>query len=172
MKWLRRVRAALVMGLTWAVVWLPVGVLVEEPIARITDAAPRGSETVLVVEDEPAVRLVAVRALTNLGYRVLEAADGGAALEEFGPRLFEIDLMLTDVLMPNLGGVELARSFRARRPDLPIVFMSGFAGRDPSSADEDALLGPMLEKPFTRADLADAVRRRLDQDQSLQTERR
>ncbi len=151
-------------------VWLPVGVMEVEPIARISDAAPRGSETVLVVEDEPAVRLVAVRALTNLGYRVLEAADGGAALEEFGPRLFEIDLMLTDVLMPNLGGVELARAFRVRRPELPIVFMSGFAGRDAAGAGEDALLGPMLAKPFTRADLADAVRRRLDQAQSLQTE--
>ena len=65
-------------------------------------------------------------------------------------------------LMPKLGGVELARALRVRRPDLPIVFMSGFAGRDSAWAGEDALLGPMLAKPFTRAGLADAVRRRLD----------
>ncbi len=142
-------------------VWLPVGI-VEERADRVTDEAPRGSETVLVVEDEPAVRLVAVRALTNLGYRVVEAPDGEAALQEFGPRLFEIDLMLTDILMPKLGGVELAKAFRALRPGLPIVFMSGFAGPEPQSSGEAIHLGPMLAKPFTRADLASAVRGRLD----------
>ena len=142
-------------------VWLPAGVVVEEPAARVADAAPRGSEVVLVVDDEPAVRLVAVRALGNLGYQVLEAPHGGAALEEFGHRLSDIDLLLTDILMPTLGGVELARAFRARRPDLPIVFMSGYAG-DSAWAGEALLLGPMLEKPFTRAGLADVVRRRLD----------
>lgn len=142
-------------------VWLPVGVVVEEP-ARVTDPAPRGSEVVLVVEDEASVRSVAVRILSNLGYQVLEAPDGAAALEGFGHRLSDIDVVVTDVLMPRLGGVELARALRARRPDLPIVFMSGFAGRDSAWAGENALLGPMLAKPFTRAGLADAVRRRLD----------
>ena len=142
-------------------VWLPAGV-VEAPVARETDATPRGSEVVLVVEDEPAVRLVAVRILANLGYQVLEAPNGAAALEEFGHRLSDFDLVVTDVLMPKLGGIELARALRARRPDLPIVFMSGFAGRDSAWAGDDALLGPMLAKPFTRSALADMVRRRLD----------
>lgn len=142
-------------------VWLPAGVIVEEPVVR-ADAAPRGSEVVLVVDDDPAVRLVAVRILGNLGYRVLEASDGRVAVEEFGHRLAEIDLMLTDVRMPDLDGIELARELRRRRPDLPIVFMSGFVGRESAWAGEDAFLGPMLVKPFTRTGLAEMVRGRLD----------
>ncbi len=144
-------------------VWIPVSVGAEEREVRPPEVAPRGAEAVLVVDDEPVVRLVAAGALSRLGYRVFEAVDGGVALEQFGDRLTEIDLLLTDVLMPNLGGIDLARAFRARRPDLPIVFMSGFSGRDTEWSGEEAQLGPMLPKPFTRVGLADIVRDRLDQ---------
>lgn len=118
---------------------------------------PTGSERILVVEDEMAVRLVATRTLQSLGYTVAEAADGAEALEQWGDRLGEIDLVLSDVLMPRMGGLELAKEFRARRADLPMLLMSGFAGHDTEWGRDI----PLLEKPFSRSGLAEAVRREL-----------
>lgn len=141
-------------------VWLPTW----RGEAPRTDSItrPTGTETILLVEDEGAVRQVATRILSLLGYRVLEAADGAAALELAESQLDTIDVVVTDVMMPHVSGPELARALRARKPRLPVVFMSGYAGLDNTALTELSTLGPMVAKPFEQDTLASAVRRELD----------
>jgi PAS domain S-box-containing protein len=122
--------------------------------------APRGTENVLVVEDEPAVRLLACRVLRALGYEVVEARNGDEALEVLQRRSSTIDLMLTDMVMPRMSGRELAERARRVDPGLRILFMSGYPGS--SVLDGDAAVRHFLPKPFTRAVLASAVRQALD----------
>ena len=124
-----------------------------EPRADLT-----GSATLLLVEDEEAIRAFASRALIAKGYRVLVAASGVEAAEIFAERGDEIDLLLTDVIMPELDGPSLVRMVRAERPDLKVIFMSGYA--DGASVDE---LGhaQFLPKPFTLIALAEVVKSEL-----------
>ncbi|SDC97417.1 PAS domain S-box-containing protein [Sphingomonas sp. YR710] len=116
-------------------------------------------ETVLVVEDDASVRHLSVSSLSELGYHVHEAADGPAAL-----RLIEeqpIDLIFTDMVMPGMSGLELARSVRSARPDIHILFTSGYA------RSEGAPLDPgydLLQKPFTFHQLAKKIRETLDKE--------
>ena len=114
-------------------------------------------ETVLLVEDEPAVRGLFAQALRQAGYTVIEARNGAEALEMFVKIHGNIDLLLTDVRMPFLGGSELAAKLLALRPDLRLLYISGYAAK--------VELGPnaaLLQKPFVRADLLRAVRSVLD----------
>jgi len=142
-------------------VWLPVWT--GDPIApNGADPRPTGNETILLVEDELAVRQVASRMLTLLGYQVLEAEDGAAALALAEQRGSSIDIVVTDVMMPKVTGPELVRALRLRLPQLPVVFMSGYSGLDSTALSEMASLGPMLAKPFAQEALATVVRRELD----------
>ena len=114
-------------------------------------------ETILLVEDEPAVRGLFAQALRMAGYTVFEARNGAEALEVFSRIHGRIDLLLTDVRMPFLGGSELAAKLVAERPDLRLLYISGYAAK--------VELGPnaaLLQKPFVRADLLRAVRNVLD----------
>ncbi|BDL41886.1 ATP-binding protein [Methylorubrum sp. GM97] len=119
---------------------------------------PRGSATVLVVEDEAAVREIACAILADLGYQVLEAPDGEEALRVFGANAATVDLLLTDVVLPGkVRGRELAERVQALRPEVRVVFMSGYTensivhhGR---SDDGVHLVG----KPFKREQLARKV---------------
>ncbi len=98
-----------------------------EQRTRMPIALPRGSATILVVEDEAAVREIAVAILRDLGYRVLEAADGNEGLRVFGDHMGTIDLLLTDVVLPGkIRGRQLAERITAIRPDVRILFMSGY----------------------------------------------
>jgi two-component system cell cycle sensor histidine kinase/response regulator CckA len=109
--------------------------------------------TILVVEDEPAVRGLFVEALRREGHRVLEAQNGADALQLFEEISGRIDLLVTDLRMPFVSGSELASTLQRRRPDLRTLFVSGYAS--------DVQLGPnaaLLQKPFVRADLLHAVR--------------
>lgn len=109
--------------------------------------------TILVVEDEPAVRRLFASALGREGHRVLEARNGAEALQVFEEIGGAIDLLVTDLRMPYIGGGELASKLQARKPDLRMLFVSGYA--------TDIQLGPnaaLLQKPFVRADLLHAVR--------------
>lgn len=111
-----------------------------------------GVVTILVVEDEPAVRGLFASALRHEGHRVLEARNGAEALQIFEEIGGAIDLLVTDLRMPYIGGRELASKLHARRPDLRTLFVSGYAS--------DVQLGPntaLLQKPFVRADLLHAV---------------
>ncbi|HEY0970643.1 MAG TPA: ATP-binding protein [Gemmatimonadales bacterium] len=108
---------------------------------------PRAAR-ILVADDEPTVRLAAGRALRRLGYEVLEAEDGVAALALAGPAAEEVDLVLSDVVMPRMNGVALAERLRALRPGLPVVLMSGYAP-DLARRAELVLAGvPLVDKPF------------------------
>jgi two-component system cell cycle sensor histidine kinase/response regulator CckA len=119
-------------------------------------------ETLLVVEDEAALRDVAGRILSGAGYRVLAADGGMQALELAALHEGTIDLLVSDVVMPGMLGKELAERLVHARPDTRVLYMSGYA--QPVLASQGTL-DPgvaLLEKPFTAADLLNAVRRRLD----------
>jgi nitrogen-specific signal transduction histidine kinase/ActR/RegA family two-component response regulator len=138
------------------------GAAAEEDTPGVRVNLPRGSETVLVAEDEDAVRGVARELLSICGYTVLEARNGreGLALarEHPGP----IHLLLTDVVMPLMSGTELAQQLTAVRPAMKVLFMSGYT--DDTVALRRIAEGeiPLLEKPFTTEALARQVRAALD----------
>ena len=120
---------------------------------------------VLLVDDDPAVREITAGMLREIGMRVLEAGSGGAALELLD-RNVRLDLALMDYAMPGMNGAELAREVRSRRPDVPILFGTGYAG----VADlVDAAEPLILQKPFTPEELAEKVVLALD---TAQAERR
>ena len=117
---------------TTVTVWLPA---VRRGAARVTPTgAPRGrGETALVVEDADAVRVLTGRILYSAGYQVIPAENGVTALE----RLDAADVLVTDVVMPGMSGVELATAARERRPELPVVFVSGYTGNEIVAAGGD-----------------------------------
>jgi PAS domain S-box-containing protein len=131
------------------------------PAGAPPSGAPHGTETVLLVEDETMVRAVARQALLRHGYRVLEATGGMEALSLTATGAAELDLLLTDVVMPGISGPELAERLRQRRPGLKVLFMSGYSD---DAVENRRLLGnaPLLHKPFTPEQLARCVREVLD----------
>jgi PAS domain S-box-containing protein len=124
-----------------------------EPIAM-----PRGSETILVVEDDARVRRVTTARLRSLGYDVIEADNGATALGLVAAHP-EVEMLFTDVVMPGMKGDELAEAALAANPDLRVLFTSGYA--EPAVARLGA--GAWLKKPYTAADLAKKVREILSQ---------
>jgi PAS domain S-box-containing protein len=125
--------------------------------AQIDPAA--GRETVLVVEDEPEVRRVAVEILKSFGYHVLSAGNGGEAL---GMIDRSVQLILTDIVMPGISGRELAEHVRRTRPDICILYMSGYAYRTDPNAVFPRPGEAYIQKPFAPASLAAKVREVLD----------
>jgi two-component system cell cycle sensor histidine kinase/response regulator CckA len=126
---------------------------------------PRASGTILLVEDEPIVRALIRAVLERTGYTILEAPDGPTALAVANDHP-EIDLLLADVVMPGMTGLEVARRMNSRRPGIPIVLMSGYAEEGlPLLAARDTELG-FLAKPFTTEALEGTVREALDRARS------
>jgi len=122
---------------------------------------PRGSETILLVEDEDAVRTVARRVLVEAGYTVLEAANAAEAIELFDRSRGAVAMLVSDVVMPGLNGHELSRTLRLRVPTLPALFVSGYsvdARGDSSGFDDECFLA----KPYDPTELARRVRSILD----------
>lgn len=109
-------------------------------------------ECILVVEDEAAVRNLVSEILKKRGFGILEAKDGEEGLSVFKGKEKGIDLVLSDVLMPKLGGVAMARRIHEIRPEVPIVFMSGYSENAASALDEDRK-SPFLQKPFSISNL-------------------
>jgi CheY-like chemotaxis protein len=137
---------------------LPEAEDVAEAEAQPPTAPAHGGETVLVVEDEPVVRRMARAALEGSGYRVMEAEDGADALTVLERTVDEVDLVLSDVVMPRMGGKELDEALRSIRPGLPRLFMSGYPGQEVA---ERGLLQPtasFIQKPFTPEELVERVR--------------
>jgi PAS domain S-box-containing protein len=129
------------------------------PGSAVKDTPRGGSETVLVVEDEPGVRRIVVRVLRSLGYVVIDAPDAGSALALEATRSEQpIHLLLTDVVMPGMGGRELADAIRARRPQLAVLFMSGYTDDDLLRHGVSSARDAFLQKPFTPEELAAKVR--------------
>ncbi|WP_248312286.1 PAS domain S-box protein [Bosea sp. BK604] len=123
-------------------------------------AGPRGHECILVVEDDARVRRVAVARLEDEGYRVIEAGNGAQALTALAEHP-EIELLFTDIVMPGgMLGDELAKEARALRPDLKVLFTSGYA--EPSLAGRELDEGSWLKKPYTARELATRLRLLLD----------
>ncbi len=123
---------------------------------------PRGTETVLVAEDEPTVRELIHRTLSGLGYTVLAAADGAEAVHVAAHFALPIQLLLTDVVMPTMGGEELAARLKAERHDLRVVFMSGYTSDAAALQAAVAAGDSFVAKPFTPRELARQVRAALD----------
>src|SRR3954452_7233489 len=118
---------------------------------------PPGGYTVLVVDDEEAVRRLACRMLTWTGYQALEASHGREAIATIEQHAGSVHLVLTDIKMPGMSGRELGRHVEQRWPGKPILYMSGFA----SEVFQGGLIepgAPFLAKPFTQEELAQKVR--------------
>jgi two-component system cell cycle sensor histidine kinase/response regulator CckA len=131
----------------------------EHPLAHIEP--PRGTETLLVVEDEPSVRNLAARILRELGYGVMVASgpEEAIGLAQEQP---ELALLITDIMMPEMSGWELSDRLQVLRPGLRVLYMSGYSEemvRDGATAKKDVAV---LQKPFTPRDLAVATRAALD----------
>lgn len=148
---------------TTAQVYLPLhrGETTTPPLASVRPAPPRGSEQVLFVEDDGLVREMVTQALRDLGYQVHAAPDGEAALR-CAAGMTRVDLLISDVVMPRLGGRQLADQLRRNDPALPVIFASGYAE---DAIVQDGVLPPgvqLLLKPYTMAQLAAKVRSVLD----------
>jgi len=121
-----------------------------------------GSESILLVEDDPAVRRTCVRVLRNSGYDMVEAADGNQGLNIVQQRATPFDLLLTDIIMPGMDGISFAQRLGDYSPGVKVLFMSGYSNEiiakrgmlDPGTA--------FLEKPFAPVDLLRKIRRTLD----------
>ncbi|MGZ8398739.1 MAG: PAS domain S-box protein [Gemmatimonadales bacterium] len=122
----------------------------------------RGSETILVIEDEDVVRNLACRGLREHGYSVLEARNGVQALQYIEQNLGTIDLVISDVVMPEMGGREFGESLSRVEPALPVLFMSGYTGEDVVQRGLLEPGAPFQQKPFTPAGLAIKIRAMLD----------
>ncbi len=122
------------------------------------EKTPRVAETILLVEDEAAVRTLAKRILTMKGYRVLEASDGAIALRVAAGHVGEIDLVLTDVAMPNLGGRGMVEELKELSPGMRVLFMSGYPKEEVFPEKGIAAHTPYLQKPFTSETLSAVVR--------------
>ncbi|HSQ66038.1 MAG TPA: PAS domain S-box protein [Polyangiaceae bacterium] len=134
-----------------------------ERARRPSDAPATGSELVLIAEDEPAVRSLVASTLAELGYRVIATADGADAVSEYERHAGEVALVILDVVMPRLDARKAFERMRAIRPDVRVVFMTGYA---PESTRISELLEGMhtqlLQKPFTAKQLAETVRTAID----------
>ena len=130
-----------------------------EGVPPSADSLPAvGTETILIVEDEASIRALSRRVLEKRGYRVLEASSGRDALERVRIEEGPIHLLLTDLVMPDMGGTELASRLQQLHPDLRVLFMSGYTD---DGVVRNGLLGPgraFLQKPFTPHALARKVR--------------
>jgi PAS domain S-box-containing protein len=141
-------------------VFLP---LVEQPVtadaSRASGLPPaRGKGNILLVEDEKELRALLAETLTDLGYSVLQAANGEEAIELAKSALPTIDMLITDMVMPRMNGRELSRSLRARRPGLPVLFISGYSDVIPSEEEFFNVTTQFLQKPFNPESLGHRVR--------------
>ncbi len=155
------VDTALGKGTTFRILLPRVGELALAVEPRPLPRRSRGTETVLLVEDDPAVRRIGVRILAEHDYRVLEAAGGAEALQVAASHGGPIHLLLTDVVMPQMGGAELAQRLLEQRPDLRVLYTSGYTD-DAVVHDKSNARIAFLGKPYVVETLLEKVRSLLD----------
>jgi PAS domain S-box-containing protein len=155
-----RIRTAPGEGTTFRVMFPAAGGAADAEQHRASGADWRGHGTVLLVEDEDGVREVVGRMLEHLGFQVLPAEDGLAALETLQDHDGAVSAVLLDLSMPRMGGSEALRHIRERRPDLPVVLMSGYTEQEVASKllDDSTGAAGFLQKPFLPEDLATVLR--------------
>ncbi len=135
---------------------------IQEPAT--TGEVQRGRETILIVEDEPVLRKMANLILTDAGYQILEAGNGVEAQTVFEEQGASIDLLLTDMVMPEgISGMDLATRLQAVKPDLKVIFASGYSMDDLDTSFLREGHATFLEKPYTHISLTKSVRDSLDQ---------
>jgi PAS domain S-box-containing protein len=148
---------------TMFLIYLPItSAEIEVPVTEKTEAPSVGKETILLVEDEDSIRLVARRVLQHAGYTVLEAESGPAALELYKRHTGPLDLVLTDLVMPGMSGIELAAELRKLNPALKFLFASGYSAE--AVAEEFVHEGEwnFIGKPYGLRELTAEIRRILD----------
>jgi CheY-like chemotaxis protein len=124
----------------------------------------RGRETLLVVEDEPAILKILRKTLQGLGYAVIEAASGGEALAMAAQNKGPVHLLLTDVIMPEMNGRDLYTKIAALHPGIRVIFMSGYAADVFEQPGDGKGHFSFLQKPFSMQQLSGKVREVLDKD--------
>jgi nitrogen-specific signal transduction histidine kinase/ActR/RegA family two-component response regulator len=152
-------------GTTFSVFFPATSKPVEAKAAQTTPAAEvlGGNETILIVEDEPVLRDMAHVILKDCGYQILEAKSGREALTVWDHHRARIDLVLTDVVMPEgISGMDLAQKLIATKPNLKVVFASGYSMENLDTAFVRDSRAGFLQKPYTHLTLAQAVREALD----------
>ena len=132
-----------------------------EPISSV--AVPTGKESILLVDDEVALSAMVAHMLENLGYHVTAATDSGEAFELFRSDPHRFDLVVTDQTMPRLTGAELAKQILSLRPDIPIILCTGFSDLVDRESAEAIGIRAFMMKPVTMANLAETVRKALDE---------
>ncbi len=147
-------------------IYLPWAEAPEEtpPEPAETPVSLEGDETVLLLEDDAIVRELSTRILTDKGYRVITRENGKAGLDYFRNHADEIDLVLTDIIMPEMSGLAFARAAREIRPDLPVLFISGYSEDQQPENHEMADGRHFIQKPFTVDTLCRRIREMLDAD--------
>lgn len=138
---------------------LPISATQSVKRAAPADDLPRGDETILLVEDEPAVRATTAAILEQFGYRVIQAADGHQALELFSQHADKIQLVVQDMVMPGMSGWDTAKMIKQRKPDLPFLFISGYSDGLIQNQQIEANNLNLLTKPLEPKQLLDRVRR-------------
>ncbi len=143
-------------------IWLPSVARIATSEEEAPEIMTGGNETILLVEDEDAVRRIARLALETYGYRVLEAHEANSAVDTFETVGEQIDMVVTDVIMPGRNGRELAEQLRIIRPDVKMLYMSGYTDDAVIARGVSEAKDAFLQKPFTPQALARAVRDVLD----------
>ena len=148
-------------------VFLPITKATLPDVATVDSGEHRAAtsvqhERILIAEDEPAIRQALSRVLRDHGYEVIEAANGGEALRLADAEPGRIDLLLTDIMMPGIGGKELVDRLRATRPDIRVVLMSGYTDDESLRAEIGASRQLFLQKPFSARAAVETVRKLLD----------
>jgi CheY-like chemotaxis protein len=139
--------------------------------ARPGAPRPRGTETILLVEDESALRDLVAELLASLGYHVIAAGSAREALRLAAGRAGRIDLLLSDVVMPGMSGRELAEALLEQRPETRLLYMSGYTDDAVLRHGVEASGALLLQKPFGGADLARRVREALARPEAPRPER-
>jgi len=134
------------------------------PAVQAAAAPAAGTETLLLVEDEPSLRKLTREILRRAGYKVIDAANGGEALLACEQSSAEIELMITDLVMPGMSGWELAKRLALLRPKMKVLYMSGYSSHAALASGALERRDHFLQKPFTPGALAEKVRHILDRD--------
>jgi PAS domain S-box-containing protein len=145
-------------GTTFTIIFPASGKAIEKTVeVKGTEEGFTGVGTVLVVDDEIVVREIATAILTNFGFKVLQASDGSEALEIFREHSDDISLVLTDITMPVMGGLETLRNLRQIDPGIKVILSSGYSEEDALSAQTGEKLADFIQKPYKANDLISKV---------------